>query len=85
MTLAQQLDQLVDAIEQQGLTVRHTISPGLDAATIVRRWDAFQVAPPADLVALYQWGNGQWENWITATDSIPLFDEHYFLSLMRPW
>lgn len=76
MTLAQRLDQLVEAIEQNGLSIQRCVQPGLDEVTIANHLAPLNVSVPADLQALYQWGNGTVE-----LCDVSLFDEHDFLSI----
>lgn len=70
------LDRLLEYAEQTHPHIRSLLQPGLDATTIRQR---VPLDLPEDVVALYQWHNGVYDE--DQMEEQELFYYHHFLSL----
>jgi hypothetical protein len=78
MALLQALDQLVDTLENKGISIRTYLQPGLPRSYIHSTLAAIGIRPPEELLELYEWHNGVIDEINTP---VQLFGEHQFIPL----
>ena len=79
LTIADRCEKLVRAFEAKGVAVRANLRPGLNREEIVKKTAALGLKLPAEVIELYQWRNGHFDD-----DGPTLcFRDNNFISLER--